>query len=72
MKSNGVRKSKIINNLYGFDIDKIAVLLAKINIYLLICETERIIIIIPTGGENEEARERYKGHDYATGAGFFL
>lgn len=45
---------------------------AKINIYLLICETERIIIIIPTGGENEEARERYKGHDYATGAGFFL
>jgi len=35
MKSNGIRKSKIINNLYGFDIDKIAVLLAKINIYLL-------------------------------------
>jgi len=35
MKSNGIKNTKIINNLYGFDIDNVAVLLAKINIYLL-------------------------------------
>lgn len=35
MKSNGITISSIINNLYGFDEDEVAVLLAKINIYLL-------------------------------------
>lgn len=35
MKSKGITISEIINNLYGFDEDKVAVLLAKINIYLL-------------------------------------
>lgn len=35
MKSQEISVDNIINNLYGFDIDKIAVLLSKINIYIL-------------------------------------
>ena len=43
---------------------------AKINLRLYICEKERIMIIIPSGNENGEARDRYKYHDYAEGSGF--
>ena len=35
MRKSKIPTTTIINNLYGFDIDKIAVLLSKINIYLL-------------------------------------
>ena len=35
MKNNNIPTETIINNLYGFDIDPIACLLAKINIYIL-------------------------------------
>ena len=35
MKKSGMPTGRIIHNLYGFDIDEIAVLLAKINIYIL-------------------------------------
>lgn len=44
---------------------------AKINLRLYVCEKERIMIIIPSGNENKEARERYKHHDYAEGSDFF-
>ena len=44
---------------------------AKINLLLYECESEGIMIIIPAGNENEEARERYKHHDYAEGCNFF-
>ena len=35
MKSLGINTNEIINNLYGCDIDSVAVLIAKINIYLM-------------------------------------
>lgn len=35
MKKEKISSQKIISNLYGFDVDKIAVLLSKINIYIL-------------------------------------
>ncbi len=35
MKDQNIATTTIINNLYGFDIDKLAVLLSKINIYIL-------------------------------------
>lgn len=35
MKENGWSDEKIVGNIYGYDIDKIAVLLAKINLYIL-------------------------------------
>jgi len=35
MKKNNIPTNDIIQNLYGYDIDEIAVLLAKINIYIL-------------------------------------
>ncbi len=40
MKSANIPPEKIISNLYGYDIDEIAVLLAKINIYILDKEVE--------------------------------
>lgn len=35
LKKQGVSSSEIINNIYGYDVDKIACLLGKINLYML-------------------------------------
>lgn len=35
MKNMGLNDEKIVENIFGYDIDKIAVLLAKINLYIL-------------------------------------